>query len=188
MPMATCAAGPTVHPRERGEQILIMASPLDSCGSSPRARGTAAVSDFAIVKVRFIPASAGNRGRWWRSNCVFAVHPRERGEQATHLVRMAGPNGSSPRARGTAYFGARNKKAGRFIPASAGNRIRRCGKSRSEPVHPRERGEQGVLRKFIALSGGSSPRARGTGYTSPHQPGPCRFIPASAGNSLAASE
>ena len=54
---------PAVHPRERGERSDPFAGAKHGHGSSPRARGTAAVTPDNPVIVRFIPASAGN-GCW----------------------------------------------------------------------------------------------------------------------------
>ncbi len=56
----------------------------------------------------------------------------------------------------------------------------RC--SRRTPVHPRVRGEHWRRPSRERLYSGSSPRARGT-HLGPHRRvGPCRFIPACAGN------
>ena len=71
----------------------------------------------------------------------------------------------------------------RFIPARAGNRVPALASLRIRPVHPRACGEQSADITSNIMSGGSSPRVRGT-------VGPClgfnlcgRFIPARAGNS-----
>ena len=72
---------PTVHPRERGEQVLSAAVPWAGGGSSPRARGTGPGFFHELGPLRFIPASAGNSSLIWGTLDHPAVHPRERGEQ-----------------------------------------------------------------------------------------------------------
>ena len=49
-----------VHPRPRGEHKLFLLSKSPRYGSSPPARGTLNTSTKAKLKVRFIPARAGN--------------------------------------------------------------------------------------------------------------------------------
>ena len=57
--------GPTairaVHPRARGEQLMITVHVDDSAGSSPRTRGTVVRGPHGATGARFIPAHAGNR-------------------------------------------------------------------------------------------------------------------------------
>ncbi len=156
-----------VHPRERGEHSRFAVSQRSTRGSSPRARGT-----------RSTPAPPRSRG---------TVHPRERGEHAIPCWMPTWNGGSSPRARGTPS--ARPEPGGdrRFIPASAGNtRIARRAGSRAA-VHPRERGEHSREAGTMAKIDGSSPRARGTQPEAVDDLVSERFIPASAGNTPAAS-
>ena len=117
----------------------------------------------------------------------MTVHPRERGEQPSAAMIWDSSRGSSPRARGTGIYRHAPVGVGRFIPASAGNRSSIALQDTVLSVHPRERGEQRNSAFLSRMADGSSPRARGTG-----EPGRCagcalRFIPASAGNSAAAS-
>ena len=71
----------SVHPRWRGEQIVLLNRQIDERGSSPLARGTVCAS----VRIESRPS----------------VHPRWRGEQALTLIGMRTLSGSSPLARGT---------------------------------------------------------------------------------------
>ena len=93
-------------------------------------------------------------------------------------------SGSSPLTRGTLTFCNPPNIQCRFIPAYAGNSLRRRGKESVRPVHPRLRGELLFLIEIFAFCNGSSPLTRGT-QTQPEQ---CfmnrRFIPAYAGNSV----
>ena len=93
--------------------------------------------------------------------------------------------GSSPRVRGTRNRNRIRRSRIRFIPASAGNTPFRAAELGDELVHPRECGEhkQGATRSGI--SGGSSPRVRGTRPEPDKGVAHHRFIPASAGNTRA---
>ena len=95
--------------------------------------------------------------------------------------------GSSPRARGTLRQCSTSSHEDRFIPASAGNTAPRTRAAGCPSVHPRERGEHPRNCRARSSSSGSSPRARGTPV---HRRQPAfagRFIPASAGNTVAGS-
>ena len=50
----------------------------------------------------------------------------------------------------------------RFIPAHAGNRQLLQNLALDKPVHPRARGEQGLIKATDPSWDGSSPRTRGT--------------------------
>ena len=151
-----------VHPRWRGEQLPNVMSPSGVNGSSPLARGTAAVLDFDDFHCRFIPAGAGNRLQTGAASRLPSVHPRWRGEQEGIHQAMHKHCGSSPLARGTACKRGPPHQQLRFIPAGAGNSERGCPGIFRAAVHPRWRGEQ-------------LPAAR-PGQSS------VRFIPAGAGN------
>ena len=159
---ASRASTTPVHPRERGEHRMACSAPKASYGSSPRARGTPAEHPAVKALVRFIPASAGNTYADRAGKRAGAVHPRERGEHVVDANSYDSLGGSSPRARGTLTKPDFVTDDNRFIPASAGNtrRSRRGAYPRS--VHPRERGEHGLLQNPARVRPGSSPRARGT--------------------------
>ena len=115
----TPTAPKPVHPRERGEQRRTSAGVQTCVGSSPRARGTEPGQGPHVSRMRFIPASAGNREP---SRCRSArptVHPRERGEHKSPKMLRDRFLGSSPRARGTALHIEILFAVLRFIPASA---------------------------------------------------------------------
>ena len=70
----------SVHPRLRGELLLMLACNVLNTGSSPLTRGTQILIEFGQRIKRFIPAYAGNSclistGPLWPT-----VHPRLRGE------------------------------------------------------------------------------------------------------------
>ena len=178
------ARGTPVHPRERGEHPTVSPQSLLRGGSSPRARGTPDLLDDLLNQRRFIPASAGNTCSLACPICSRSVHPRERGEHNSMASAKRCHSGSSPRARGTRGLRVRRELQFRFIPASAGNTAPPSMRHWAIAVHPRERGEHLRVHFHHVRAGGSSPRARGTQHARAPGRGPCRFIPASAGNTL----
>ena len=171
-----------VHPRERGEHARRSRQQIFQIGSSPRARGTHKSRDTDEKYTRFIPASAGNTVAADGTLSTTTVHPRERGEHPVMIGCPCASFGSSPRARGTPISQHRTAARRRFIPASAGNTQPATCAVPARSVHPRERGEHVSASASKRISGGSSPRARGTRYKSRRSLGEGRFIPASAGN------
>ena len=131
-------------------------------GSSPQARGTRYRRPAIPARCGFIPAGAGNTAPR-RSPCTGrAVHPRRRGEHSGISKYPRYPLGSSPQARGTLAFIAREFGAYRFIPAGAGNTRRSSQRCITVAVHPRRRGEHRVSPRTFLGRAGSSPQARGT--------------------------
>ena len=117
--------GQTVHPRVCGEQSRVAISLTRDTGSSPRVRGTVFLFLREWVRLRFIPACAGNSLDEVSTTTAPAVHPRVCGEQIAIGIRQGIEAGSSPRVRGTALFFTICLVTVRFIPACAGNRCQR---------------------------------------------------------------
>ena len=69
-----------VHPRLRGELKDSEEVPMTVNGSSPLTRGTHLNIFFLNIRIRFIPAYAGNSVVLAGSAIDSAVHPRLRGE------------------------------------------------------------------------------------------------------------
>ena len=154
--------GDSVHPRGRGERRAELRAKWGRNGSSPRARGTPLQLAVQQVDFRFIPAGAGNAFERHVFGAEIRVHPRGRGECRAGTAGAAETPGSSPRARGTPGIGLGAGWRDRFIPAGAGNAKPRACRPARTPVHPRGRGERPPFSTVGGLSGGSSPRARGT--------------------------
>ena len=76
-------------------------------------------------------------------------------------------------------------KITRFIPACAGNALRRSAESDPPAVHPRVCGERASTGMPLRSSAGSSPRVRGTLHFDVLTWPGYRFIPACAGNASA---
>ena len=105
-----------------------------------------------------------------------------RGEQATGIIGVEVPGGSSPHARGAAAHPSAISPANRIIPACAGSSVRCSEKRTAARDHPRMRGEQpAALAKHIAGLG-SSPHARGAAACPRTQRTGSGIIPACAGS------
>ena len=171
-----------VHPRSRGEQACPQLDTPTAVGSSPLTRGTGRLRTLSRQICRFIPAHAGNRRISSLSRRSRSVHPRSRGEQGRSERRVGTIRGSSPLTRGTGPADGDVCRAGRFIPAHAGNSTAPRPPTPRATVHPRSRGEQHAEPAIRSTHRGSSPLTRGTGSRRPGT-APCRrFIPAHAGN------
>ena len=157
------AAVGAVHPRVCGELHPDDAEVSDAVGSSPRVRGTRRDNPQLPDGRRFIPACAGNSSTRPAARTSKAVHPRVCGELSHAEVARQTSDGSSPRVRGTRVAAQRSRRAGRFIPACAGNSRQQRGR--------------------LSAASGSSPRVRGTRVRSQWERNNDRFIPACAGNS-----
>ncbi len=112
----------------------------------------------------------------------MAVYPRWRGEHSTATPVANGARGLSPLARGTRQAAPSGGRGSRFIPAGAGNTIKKlfCVSFRS--VYPRWRGEHFYSVNNRSLIVGLSPLARGTHVANRLIIIYFRFIPAGAGN------
>ena len=152
----------TVHPRWRGEHRGASPRFFSSRGSSPLARGTRSPDKMTALSRRFIPADAGNTASSCELTRHQAVHPRWRGEHLSPGMKRALNSGSSPLARGTPLSGCSQSGWPRFIPAGAGNTPLCCPAVKASTVHPRWRGEHGVMQRDLVALLGSSPLARGT--------------------------
>ena len=156
-------------------------------GSSPLARGTPRHREPDRVRIRFIPARAGNTLTAPNRPRPAPVHPRSRGEHLKGMFRERSCPGSSPLARGTRLRHRGPEHPPRFIPARAGNTMSTWPDEPSDSVHPRSRGEHWSRMERAHSGFGSSPLARGTRRRARPRLQPRRFIPARAGNTSPAS-
>ena len=147
-------------------------------------RGTFADNLVQSTYRRFIPAYAGNMGRYPCLVSLCAVHPRVCGEHIRFCVLCIAGGGSSPRMRGTCVPSVSIHCSNRFIPAYAGNMHHPLLSALLIPVHPRVCGEHFVTSYHVPSTGGSSPRMRGTWIWIIWFRVWYRFIPAYAGNIL----
>ncbi len=145
-------------------------------------RGTPHLREQCVVRLRFIPAHAGNTTVVSRQIVSDTVHPRACGEHIALNDRAGSMSGSSPRMRGTPVADLVRQQLVRFIPAHAGNTSAEPCSIMQTPVHPRACGEHGCKLPGIFPPHGSSPRMRGTRITGANRILCPRFIPAHAGN------
>ena len=135
-----------------------------------------------MLRLRFIPAYAGNARPTITGTRSGAVHPRIRGERGPLGCRIAPTSGSSPHTRGTLEVQLGNKHRPRFIPAYAGNAAVHLLLLDLMSVHPRIRGERCHPGRARHVGHGSSPHTRGTRHGTNADRRQHRFIPAYAGN------
>ncbi len=110
-------------------------------GLSPLARGTRQNGLSSLVRLRFIPAGAGNTCFRKSMDYCYSVYPRWRGEHGRTEYKAVYLLGLSPLARGTLALQQQHPWPRRFIPAGAGNTLRLFTIARFLPVYPRWRGE-----------------------------------------------
>ncbi|EHX45008.1 hypothetical protein ECDEC13A_3002 [Escherichia coli DEC13A] len=103
--------------------ISIIAS--SAPGLSPLARGTPYSFRTLHEICRFIPAGAGNTEIADSNKMEFSVYPRWRGEHPHYAGIVREKSGLSPLARGTRRLRAALFLCLRFIPAGAGNTIKK---------------------------------------------------------------
>ena len=151
-------------------------------GLSPLARGTRQNGLSSLVRLRFIPAGAGNTCFRKSMDYCYSVYPRWRGEHGRTEYKAVYLLGLSPLARGTLALQQQHPWPRRFIPAGAGNtpwaKISRLGFA----VYPRWRGEHVHTQTITESQNGLSPLARGTPVLLFCAVVTDRFIPAGAGN------
>ena len=177
----------TVYPRWRGE--LDSMATVTACpgGLSPLARGTPPLRSSTRSISRFIPAGAGNSRSILLALFRLAVYPRWRGELCIKTSVKNFAVGLSPLARGTRTRDAPRFVGTRFIPAGAGNSHHDARATRQGSVYPRWRGELFPRDCDRHRPIGLSPLARGTHVMNIKLFTLSRFIPAGAGNSVAAA-
>ena len=166
----------------RGERLSSDWTSAAPFGSSPHARGTPRADDEVRRRRRIIPACAGNAPLARSGHMPYSDHPRMRGERFDAAVALNSATGSSPHARGTPQHAPDLARAGRIIPACAGNAPCPASPLRYQPDHPRMRGERVSSERPCAAWIGSSPHARGTHRDAPGLGLARRIIPACAGN------
>ena len=136
------------------------------------------------VAVRIIPAHAGQTPGRWNGHVEQSDHPRACGANAALAARCSARIGSSPRMRGKPGPTRPRPRAGRIIPAHAGQTV--CG-ARSTSVatdHPRACGANPSENSVSGTAIGSSPRMRGKLSAGKLQFAANRIIPAHAGQTI----
>ena len=148
-----------------GEHHMVSSSFSSRSGSSPRVRGTLALSRNAVPSPGIIPACAGNTVAAVRGVCELG--------------------GSSPRVRGTRSGRRLPVHRRGIIPACAGNTRPSASRAESVRDHPRVCGEHSSDLMADCSMLGSSPRVRGTPKLENSGIFRVGIIPACAGNTRA---
>ena len=151
-------------------------------GLSPLARGTRQNGLSSLVRLRFIPAGAGNTCFRKSMDYCYSVYPRWRGEHGRTEYKAVYLLGLSPLARGTLALQQQHPWPRRFIPAGAGNTKCWWALMPQTQVYPRWRGEHITPFCDCPVFAGLSPLARGTRVSANPEEIEPRFIPAGAGN------
>ena len=172
---------PSDHPRACGANEARLASESHAFGSSPRMRGKPAARSRRVMRVRIIPAHAGQTSAAARAGWSRPDHPRACGANVLTLHLHHAASGSSPRMRGKRQMATLMSSTQRIIPAHAGQTSRRNSSCYRQPDHPRACGANEHVRFLVGLRHGSSPRMRGKRYQRPPPPRQRRIIPAHAG-------
>ena len=150
-------------------------------GSSPLTRGKLVGLLGRRLRGRLIPAHAGKTLRPTSRGALAWAHPRSRGENFSHVIRMSPSAGSSPLTRGKQPRRPRCRPRDRLIPAHAGKTSSFRYADLSVPAHPRSRGENAATSGATTSVFGSSPLTRGKQLSDARRRGYRRLIPAHAG-------
>ena len=169
------------HPRSRGENSRRSSPSSHQSGSSPLTRGKQCALSVNQFSERLIPAHAGKTRRGTPTTRSRPAHPRSRGENNAARYTCADRRGSSPLTRGKRTAARRRLSPRRLIPAHAGKTAVCMASMRREPAHPRSRGENVRLPRWIEAFAGSSPLTRGKRAQRDDGRKPNRLIPAHAG-------
>ena len=165
--VSSCPRSSVWHGSSRvcGERGIGPTPARSSRGSSPRVRGTVGRGIRRMVRLRFIPACAGNGSTGTARPRIASVHPRVCGERSA-AASVAWCDCVHPRVCGDGSTGtARPRIASvhprvcgersprhpshvrlRFIPACAGNGSTGTARPRIASVHPRVCGERDAHR------------------------------------------
>ena len=130
-------------------------------GLSPRVRGNPQARWRDLEVHRSIPACAGEPYQRQRLTGFQRVYPRVCGGTAYEHIDPRWITGLSPRVRGNPARETRDERAGRSIPACAGEPPRTVRTSGSTQVYPRVCGGTSDVKIGPKIASGLSPRVRG---------------------------
>ena len=167
---------------DEDNKLEIVSNIIDDQGLSPHARGARTTGGSALPLPGIIPACAGSTKSSSARGSQGGDYPRMRGEHHREARRIASFRGSSPHARGALLHLVGELGPGGIIPACAGSTQRCHGARQDVRDHPRMRGEHILPDTSHALSGGSSPHARGALDADQRRRVHAGIIPACAGS------
>ena len=130
-------------------------------GLSPPTRGNRIYSGYRGVRLRSIPAHAGEPCPSARESRPIRVYPRPRGGTASEVVLTLTSVGLSPPTRGNRLHLLSPSSCRRSIPAHAGEPAYSTAALLTTPVYPRPRGGTRVCANAPSRIRGLSPPTRG---------------------------
>ena len=151
----------TDHPRMRGEDAEKALADMRGEGSPPHARGRRAAPTASRDFARITPACAGKTQRACLPVREQPDHPRMRGEDYEFDATGICGKGSPPHARGRHRGDYRAYVSKGITPACAGKTQIATYPRPFARDHPRMRGEDCVVDKWLYRRFGSPPHARG---------------------------
>ena len=150
-----------VYPRVCGGTLIQRIPKQVRYGLSPRVRGNPEQAPDPSSIVRSIPACAGEPMRGWLESTSNTVYPRVCGGTFGDPVWQFGKDGLSPRVRGNQSLTIIPFITSGSIPACAGEPLLVHVKAEAVRVYPRVCGGTSMIRLFVRLWKGLSPRVRG---------------------------
>ena len=138
------ARSPAVYPRVGGGNHKRLDKCIYYVGLSPRGRGKLGFCPSNRVKVRSIPAWAGETLRQAFLTALRTVYPRVGGGNSLGMSRTQRHQGLSPRGRGKRGNAACSRQRLRSIPAWAGETRRRQWREHAAWVYPRVGGGNAI--------------------------------------------
>ena len=151
-------------------------------GLSPRTRGSSVSGRGHLPRRRSIPAHAGEPSLSVSSYRPGGVYPRARGGAKMVTQKAPGPDGLSPRTRGSPSDCSGRIFAAGSIPAHAGEPSWPPSRRGRPRVYPRARGGAACWLVFYVVKEGLSPRTRGSRTHHIRRRLQRRSIPAHAGS------
>ena len=151
----------TDHPRACGANFERAKMKTRKSGSSPRMRGKRLRRLKNCMRLRIIPAHAGQTASHRGKRLDATDHPRACGANTIEFFAHEIEDGSSPRMRGKRRSISRPCLSVRIIPAHAGQTATLDGRASPSRDHPRACGANfsGLGSTIVGI--GSSPRMRG---------------------------
>ena len=130
-------ARPWVYPRVCGGTRIDLTARVVQQGLSPRVRGNHILFKTAIIRIRSIPACAGEPRAYIIANGGIQVYPRVCGGTGRVILDGNGSGGLSPRVRGNLSVVSAREVVSRSIPACAGEPKRLSTSLGVGSVYPR---------------------------------------------------
>jgi hypothetical protein len=151
----------TDHPHLHGDHVELIKQLKYEHGTSPHARGPHRRALVRELKLRLIPAYAGNTRQKSEFGRPATAHPRACGDHMANTNVIPQGLGSSPRARGPRGLYLVESPSNRLIPAWGGDHDALSASEAKSAGPSRVCGDHDRLALQLYHDDGSSPRVRG---------------------------